>query len=35
MIFLRIFDSKEETIPYRVGDELRTKIRQKALKDRI
>ena len=33
MIFLRIFDPKEEAYPNRVDDELRTKIRQKALKD--
>ena len=33
MLFLRIFDPKEEAYPSRVDDELRTKMRQKALKN--
>ncbi len=33
MLFLRIFDLKEAAYLNKVDDELRTKMRQKALKD--
>ncbi len=33
MLFLRIFDPKEEAYTNSIDDELRTKMRQKELKD--